>query len=156
MSPFDVPHDAVPDVIEAAAHRSPRATGVIVAVLLFFSVSFAVAGQLTLKSAMEKVGRIGTAQVTAPLETIGRVGKEPLLWAGLTLFGISAVFWLIVLSHVPLSVAYPVVGLSYVIIVAFSRLVLHEHVPTIRWLGVFVVGLGIAIIGWSFKRTTGA
>lgn len=72
------------------------------------------------------------------------------------MFGISAVFWLIVLSHVPLSVAYPVVGLSYVIIVAFSRLVLHEHVPTLRWLGVVVVAMGIAIVGWSFRSTTGS
>jgi multidrug transporter EmrE-like cation transporter len=156
MSPFDVPHESIPDVVQAASTRSPRATGAIVAILLVVSVSFAVAGQLTLKSAMERVGRIGTAQVSAPLETIGRVAREPLLWAGLTLFGISAVFWLIVLSHVPLSVAYPVVGLSYVIIVTFSRLVLHEHVPTLRWLGVVVVAMGIAIVGWSFRSTTGS
>lgn len=155
MSPFDVPHDAVPDVIEAAAGRSPRASAIIVGLLLIVSVSFAVAGQLTLKTAMERVGRIGTAEVAAPLETISRVAKEPLLWIGLTLFGISALFWLVVLSHVPLSVAYPVVGLSYVIIVAAARFVLHEHVPMMRWAGVVIVGLGIAVIGWSFRRATG-
>lgn len=124
--------------------------------LLIVSVSFAVAGQLTLKTAMQRVGRIGTAQVSAPLETITRVAKEPLLWTGLTLFGISAVFWLVVLSHVPLSVAYPVVGLSYVMIVAFSRYVLHEHVPLLRWMGVVVVAVGIAVIGLSFRRVTGS
>ncbi len=155
MSPLEVPHDAMPDVIEAAAGRSPRASALIVGLLLVVSVSFAVAGQLTLKTAMERVGRIGTAQVTAPLDTITRVAKEPLLWVGLTLFGISALFWLVVLSHVPLSVAYPVVGLSYVIIVGFSRFVLHEHVPVMRWAGVVIVGLGIAVIGWSFRRATG-
>jgi len=155
MAPLEVPHDAVPDVIEVAAGRSSKATAAIVAVLLLTSVSFAVAGQLTLKQAMEKVGRIGTAQVTAPVETIARVAREPLLWAGLTLFGISALFWLIVLSHVPLSVAYPVVGLSYVIIVGFSRFVLHEHVPALRWLGVVVVALGIAIVGLSFRSGNG-
>lgn len=147
-----MPHEAVPDVIEVAAGRSPRATAVILAVLLIASVTLAVAGQLTLKSAMEKVGRIGTAEVSAPLTTIKKVASEPLLWIGLFLFGVSAVFWLVVLSHVPLSVAYPVVGLSYILIVGFSRFVLHESVPMMRWLGVLVVAIGIGVIGLSFRK----
>ncbi|MEA2517758.1 MAG: hypothetical protein QOG16_1596 [Actinomycetota bacterium] len=154
MTPLDVPHENLPDVIEAAAGRSPRASAVILAVLLVTSVSLAVAGQITLKSAMEKVGRIGTAEVSAPIATIKKVAAEPLLWVGLFLFGVSAVFWLVVLSHVPLSVAYPVVGLSYVLIVGLSRLVLHESVPTMRWLGVLVVAIGIGIVGLSFRKAT--
>jgi multidrug transporter EmrE-like cation transporter len=156
MTPLDVPHDAIPDVIEAASQRSPRATAVILAILLVTSVSLAVAGQLTLKSAMEKVGRIGSAEVSNPVATVKKVASEPLLWVGLTLFGISAVFWLVVLSHVPLSVAYPVVGLSYILIVAFSRFVLHESVPMMRWLGVLVVAVGIGVIGLSFRKATGS
>jgi multidrug transporter EmrE-like cation transporter len=156
VTPLDVPHNAVPDVIEAAAAgRSPRASALILAILLITSVSLAVAGQLTLKSAMEKVGRIGSAEVSAPVATVKRVAGERLLWAGLFLFGLSAMFWLVVLSHVPLSVAYPVVGFSYVLIVAFSRFVLHESVPVMRWLGVAVVALGIGIIGLSFRRVSG-
>lgn len=154
MTPLDVPHENLPDVIEAAAGRSPRASAVILAVLLVTSVSLAVAGQITLKKAMEKVGRIGTAEVSAPIETVKKVAAEPLLWIGLFLFGVSAVFWLVVLSHVPLSVAYPVVGLSYVLIVGLSRFVLHESVPTMRWLGVLVVAIGIGIVGLSFRKAT--
>jgi drug/metabolite transporter (DMT)-like permease len=128
---------------------------VIVVVLLLFSVGFATAGQLVLKDAMERVGRIGTAQVNAAGDTIIRMASEPRLWLGLTLFGISALFWLVVLSHVPLSLAYPVVGISYILIVAFSRFIRHEHVPSLRWVGVVVIAFGIALIGFSFKRTTG-
>ena len=123
--------------------------------LLVVSVGFAIAGQLTLKAAMDQIGRIGTAEVSAPLETIGKAAREPRLWAGLTLFGISSLFWLVVLSRVPLSVAYPFVGISYIFVVAFARFVLHEHVPAGRWLGVAVVALGIAIIGLSFRRVAG-
>ncbi|MFP5299463.1 MAG: hypothetical protein ACLGHL_10795, partial [Actinomycetota bacterium] len=73
-----------------------------------------------------------------------------------TLFGISALFWLVVLSRVPLSVAYPIVGVSYILIVLLGRFVLHETVPTMRWIGVFVVATGIAIIGLSFRRVAGS
>lgn len=156
MSPLDVPHESIPDVIEIAAGRSPRATTWILAILLITSVSLAVGGQLTLKSAMEKVGRIGSAEASAPIATIKKVASEPLLWVGLFLFGVSAVFWLVVLSHVPLSVAYPVVGLSYILIVALARFVLHETVPALRWAGVLVVALGIGIIGLSFRRASGS
>lgn len=123
--------------------------------LLIVSVVFAIAGQLTLKSAMEEVGRIGAREVSAAGETIKRAVKEPRLWIGLTLFAVSAIFWLVVLSRVPLSVAYPFVGVSYILIVGFSRFFLNEHVPTLRWIGVFVVALGIAIVGLSFRRVSG-
>lgn len=121
--------------------------------LLVISVSFAVVGQLTLKAAMDRVGRIGKTSEFG--ETLAKAAKEPLLWGGLVLFGISAMFWLVVLSRVRLSVAYPLVGISYIIIVLLARFRLHEHVPTLRWIGVSVIALGIAIIGFSFRTKAG-
>ena len=150
--PFDVP----PLQASPLAASTSRFSSLIVFALLITSVVFATAGQITLKSAMNKVGRIGTAQVTAAADTALRMAKEPLLWVGLALFGISALFWLVVLSHVPLSLAYPVVGISYIFVVGFSKLVLHEHVPPLRWLGVLIVATGIAVIGLSFRRVTGS
>ncbi len=123
--------------------------------MLVVSVCFAVSGQLTLKSAMDRVGRIGAKQVATPVKTVAKAAGEPRLWLGLLLFGVSALFWLVVLSRVPLSVAYPFVGLSYIAVVLFARLLLHEHVPALRWLGVVVVAAGIAIVGLSFRRAAG-
>ncbi|HEV2754722.1 MAG TPA: EamA family transporter [Actinomycetota bacterium] len=144
-----------PEAIPVVAAPQSRTSGVISIVLLVISVGFAVAGQLTLKSAMDQIGRIGGAEVAQPLETIGKAIREPRLWAGLVLFGISSLFWLVVLSRVPLSVAYPFVGISYIFVVGFARFVLHEHVPALRWIGVAVVALGIAVIGLSFRRVAG-
>jgi multidrug transporter EmrE-like cation transporter len=140
-----------PDPLAATA---PRPAGLISIALLFVSVGFAIAGQLTLKSAMNNVGRIGTAEVRAAGETVMRLAREPRLWAGLLLFGISSIFWIVVLSRVPLSVAYPFVGVSYILIVLLARFVLGENVPALRWIGVFVVAAGIAIIGLSFRNLT--
>jgi multidrug transporter EmrE-like cation transporter len=147
--PLEVPH---PEPIAAATNR-PSAW--ISLALIVVSVAFAVAGQLTLKSAMTEIGRIGSAQVANAADTIVRATKEPRLWLGLVLFGVSAAFWLVVLSRVPLSVAYPFVGMSYVLVVLLSRFVLHEHVPPSRWVGVVVVAAGIVIIGLSFRAAAG-
>ena len=124
--------------------------------MLVVSVVFAVSAQLTLKTAMNEIGRIGSTEISVPGHTIMRAVKEPRLWLGLVLFGISAMFWLVVLSRMDLSVAYPFVGLSYITVVLFSRFFLHEQVSALRWLGVVVVAVGIAIIGFSFRGTTGS
>lgn len=145
------PPEALPETIQAAS--SPGTSRLVSLGLLLISVFFAVAGQLTLKSAMDSVGRIGKNSALG--DVLVRAAKEPLLWLGLLLFGISALFWLVVLSRVRLSVAYPVVGISYIVIVLFARFRLHEHVPPLRWLGVVVIALGIAIIGFSFRTKTG-
>ena len=146
----------VPEVVAAAtAPPSARPAGVVSIVLLLISVGFAVVGQVTLKAAMNRIGRIGSAEVAAAGDTVARALKEPRLWLGLTLFGISSVFWMIVLSRVPLSVAYPFVGISYIVIVLAARFALHEQVPAMRWIGVLVVAAGITIIGLSFRRLSG-
>ena len=148
---FEAP---APEALPVAATSARTSHGIVSVLLILVSVGFATAGQFTLKSAMNHV----TDQVAAnasPVDTLLRAAREPRLWAGLTLFGISAVFWLVVLSKVPLSFAYPFVGVSYIVIVLVARLVLHEHVPTLRWVGVAVVATGIAIVGLSFRRMSG-
>lgn len=145
-----------PDLIEASAVSGSRTSSTIISlVLLAVSVTFAVSGQVTLKAAMNRIGRIGTEQVSNMGDTLGRAIREPRLWAGLLLFGISALFWLVVISRVPLSLAYPFVGLSYIVVVALDKFVFGEQVPGLRWVGVLIVAAGIALIGLTSKTATG-
>jgi multidrug transporter EmrE-like cation transporter len=141
----------VPPPEAVAAEAVSRPSSAISFILVVISVSLATGGHFTLKAAMDRVGRIGTAQVQAFGDTIARAAKEPLLWLGLFLFGVSAVFWLVVLSRVSLSIAYPFAGLSYVGIVLLDRYVLHEPVPALRWVGVAAIALGIALVGLSTR-----
>lgn len=147
---FEAP---APEALHATAAGRPS-HGIVSVVLILISVGFATLGQFTLKAAMNHVTRHHTGTQSA-VGTLMDAAREPRLWAGLALFGISAVFWLVVLSKVPLSFAYPFVGLSYIVIVLVARVILHEHVPLLRWVGVAVVALGIAIVGLSFRRATG-
>ncbi|MFN2388393.1 MAG: multidrug resistance protein [Actinomycetota bacterium] len=145
-----------PEAVPVAASTPTHTSTLISVVLLTISVAFAVGGQLTLKYAMDRVGRIGTAQVSDLTGTIARAAKEPSLWGGLTLFGISALFWLVVLSRVDLSLAYPFVGLSYVVVVGLARFLFNEDVPPLRWAGVLIVAIGIAIVGLSSRTVSGS
>jgi multidrug transporter EmrE-like cation transporter len=149
------PPEAIPEPPLAASSFLGSGNRALSVAMLVVSVVFAIAGQFTLKAAMNEIGRIGTAQIRDPMALIARAAKEPRLWAGLALFGISALFWLVVLSRVNLSVAYPLVGVSYILVVAIGRFVLNEEVPFMRWVGVTAIALGIAIIGFSFRGASG-
>ena len=148
------PPEAIPEPPIAASFLGSGNRGFSLA-LLVVSVVFAIAGQFTLKAAMNEIGRIGSVEFRDPMALVAKAAKEPRLWAGLALFGISALFWLVVLSRVNLSVAYPLVGVSYILVVAIGRFVLNEEVPPLRWVGVTIIALGIATIGLSFRASNG-
>jgi len=67
------------------------------------------------------------------------------------LYAISAVFWLIVLSRIPLSVAYPIVAVGYVVVVLYSRFVFNEQVKWIAWVGLAFIVVGVAITAQGLK-----
>ena len=114
--------------------------------MLLASISTATAGQLVLKSGIDDVGdgALGLADLTTLL--VAMVTNVRLL-GGLALFGMSAVFWLLTLSRLELSTAYPFVSISYLIILAFSVLVLGERPPLVTWGGAALIMAGIVLIG---------
>ncbi|MGI8426564.1 MAG: EamA family transporter [Actinomycetota bacterium] len=125
-----------------------------IAPLAILSVLLATGGQLLLKAGMENVGYVGGDQLRRPAELALTLLKTPQVVIGLGLFVVSAGSWLLVLSRVPLSVAYPFVGLTYVLTTLFAKFALKENVPTLRWLGIGLILLGIAFVGQTVSHQT--
>ena len=121
--------------------------GIKTTILALFSVVLATAGQLTLKTGMTRVGYIGTERLGKPLKLFFQVATTWQVLLGLTLFFVSAGFWILVLSRVPLSFAYPFAGLTYLLIALFGKFVLGEHVPGLRWFGIALIITGILLVG---------
>lgn len=65
---------------------------------------------------------------------------------GLLLYGSSAFIWIYVLSKLPLSVAYPMVGLSFVVVLLLSVFVLGETVRLVQLSGCGLILLGIFLV----------
>jgi len=113
--------------------------------LILVSVTLAAVAQLTLKHGMNQVkARSGVLHLTG--ESLRTVATTPAVWLGLVLFGLSAVVWLGVLSRTSLSFAYPFAALTYVLILLFDKLALHDSVPPLRWAGVAFIAAGIFLI----------
>jgi drug/metabolite transporter (DMT)-like permease len=114
--------------------------------LIVVSVSLGVVGQLSLKVGMNQVGAIDAASLARPMETLLSVFSVPLVWLGLACYGLSALFWLVILSRLDLSYAYLMLASMYVLIPLVSWLFLGERIPPMRWVGMVVVVLGVVIV----------
>ncbi|MDX1622155.1 MAG: EamA family transporter [Nitriliruptorales bacterium] len=123
------------------------AVGLDTALILLASIGLATAGQLLLKAGMTDVGIIDGVTFGHLGELITSVVGSWKVLLGLAFFGLSAMFWLVTLSRVPLSTAYPVVSLSYVLILGFSTLVLGERPTVPVWVGAVLIMLGISFVG---------
>lgn len=107
-----------------------------------------VGGQLTLRSAMASFGDASLVDIA-----LGAV-TQPLVWAGAIMYLLSASSWLVVLSRVDLSLAYPLGSVNYVLVVLASATLLDEIVPPMRWAGIGLILLGILVIARAEQRTT--
>ncbi|MFT5223867.1 MAG: undecaprenyl phosphate-alpha-L-ara4N flippase subunit ArnF [Glaciecola sp.] len=112
--------------------------------ILGISITLATTGQLLLKAGMDRVGELSVGQIGT---LIGQVLTTWQLLVGLAVFGASSIFWLITLSRVPLSTAYPIVSLSYVAILGLSWVLLGERPSLTVWVGALLIMCGVSLIG---------
>ena len=118
--------------------------------LVHCSVTPAVAGQLILKYA---IGRLNLSMdETGPVGYYVRLFTTPIVLLGFFMYGLSSLVWLFILSKLPLSLAYPLVSMGYVLVVFFSWLLLREEVNTARLVGVAVICLGVVLLATSAPR----
>ncbi len=115
-------------------------------ILIFSSISLAVVGQLLLKSGMDMIGPITGEEVRNGLDTVVKVLTNSRVVIGLCFYFVSAAVWLIVLSRVDLSFAYPLLGSSYVVILFASRILFNEPVTAIRLGGAVLISFGVILI----------
>lgn len=116
--------------------------------MILVSVLLGSTGQLLLKTGMTTAGKHSTAAGFAAVMAAIRAISSPWVFTGFLCYGLSSVLWLMILRKVPLSTAYPMISMSYVLVVLLSALILHEK-P--NWLttipGLILIVTGVTLIG---------
>lgn len=77
---------------------------------------------------------------------IWQVMLNPLIMAGIFLYAIPAAIWIWLLRTMPLTVLQPALSLTYVLSALLAVFVLNEHVPFMRWVGIFVIIGGVLLV----------
>lgn len=116
--------------------------------LLLVAISLSVTGETLLKVGMNRIGSLDLTPATL-LPTFWRVFTTPVIVAGFALIFGGSLFWLVVISKWNLSLAYPLLSISYIASLFIGALFLNEVLTPLRILGVLVVVVGVVLITWS-------
>jgi multidrug transporter EmrE-like cation transporter len=107
--------------------------------LVFASVSLSAFAQTSFKMG---VARAQIAADAAVWVKAFHMVFSPLVLLGLALYGVGTLLWLFALRQLDLSLAYPFVAMSFVMVAGSGMLFLGEPVQPTR-----LIGLGLIILG---------
>ena len=112
--------------------------------MTLFSFSFILAGVL-LNAAAQLFLKAGTNAMPLGL----RLAIEPHILGGLACYVVSVVVWVVALSRVPVSIAYPMLSIGYVVNAIAAWAWLGESVTPMRMAGIGIIVLGVFIVARS-------
>lgn len=116
-------------------------------VLILISVCLSAFSQVILRFGMTRPAVADALNGSAGwLTAVQVVAKSPYVLAGLGAYGAGAILWLLVLSRIPVSFAYPFVSLGIVLTTVIGATVLAERVSLVSALGVLLICSGIALV----------
>jgi multidrug transporter EmrE-like cation transporter len=112
---------------------------------LFTGILLNAGAQLLLKAGTNALGVI----------TLTRDNWFSMLWrmahtgpfiAGVACYGVSLLVWIMGLSRVPVSIAYPLLSLAYIINAIAAYFLFGEAMTAMRWLGLGLIIVGVFLI----------
>ena len=103
--------------------------------------------QLLLKAGASSVGPI--AGWSALRGVAGALAVHPAVLGGLACYVVSVVVWIVALSRVEVSVAYPMLSIGYVVNALLAMWLFGEAVSPQRWIGIAVILVGVTIVARS-------
>ncbi len=113
--------------------------------LILTGVLLNAGAQLLLKAGTNSVGAF-----TFSRENILPVGwqlaTEPHILGGLSCYVISVVVWIMALSRVQVSVAYPMLSIGYIVNAAAAWYLFGEAVTPMRLAGIAIIIVGVCLV----------
>jgi drug/metabolite transporter (DMT)-like permease len=117
----------------------------VAVLILVIAVCLAAVGQILQKSGTMQLGPHPPA-----LTVVRSLVSNFRVFAGFACYAISSLFYLVALSRLPLSFAYPAISLSYVIVTFLAWRVLGEHVSAMRVTGLAIIMAGVVVMALSY------
>lgn len=116
-------------------------------ILILVSVLLNCSAQIFMRKGMLSVGEVGN--VGELLSAIPSMLINPFLWGAMFCYAISILLWMVVLSRVEVSYAYPFLSIGYVLSAVIGYLWFSENISPIRIAGIVVICIGVILISRS-------
>jgi multidrug transporter EmrE-like cation transporter len=111
--------------------------------VLLAAILCSVLGQFTLKAGAKILGPIGAANL---VEKVVAMATQPLIIAGLALYAVSSIGFIVVLSRANISIVSPLLSISYLFTVLGGKIIFNEPLPPLRLVGVALIMTGVILV----------
>jgi multidrug transporter EmrE-like cation transporter len=118
-------------------------------VLILSGVGLNAAAQLLLKVATRPLGHFTAFNVDTLHSSVTILLKSLPFWAGMLCYAASICVWLAALSKAPVSTAYPMLSLGYVVVATVSVLWLGEIMTPTKVMGIALICVGVVLVSRS-------
>jgi multidrug transporter EmrE-like cation transporter len=117
--------------------------------LILAGVGLNAAAQLLLKVATRPLAQYSDFGAETLRASIVSLGTSVPFWVGMVCYGTSLCVWLAALSKAPVSTAYPMLSLGYVVVAAVSVLWLGETLGPAKIMGIALICAGVVLVSRS-------
>ena len=116
--------------------------------LVLTGVLLNAAAQLLLKAGTNRIGEFAfTLENLVPVGL--KVAASPFVLGGLACYAVSVVVWIMALSRVPVSIAYPMLSIGYIVNAGAAWILFGESLTAQK-----LIGIGFIIVGvWLVARS---
>jgi multidrug transporter EmrE-like cation transporter len=122
---------------------------VITWVLILTGVGLNAAAQLLLKVATKPLAQFTVFNADTLNSSVFVLFKSVPFWSGMLCYGASLCVWVAALSKAPVSTAYPMLSLGYVVVAAVSAAWLGETLTVSKALGIALICAGVVLVSRS-------
>lgn len=118
-------------------------------VLILTGVGLNAAAQLLLKVATRPLAHIADFSVQSLRDSVVVLAASVPFWLGMMCYATSVCVWLAALSKAPVSTAYPMLSLGYIVVAAVSVLWLGETLSPAKVCGIALICAGVVLVSRS-------
>ena len=115
-------------------------------VVMLFAITAGAVGDIFLTQGMKGGGDLSAMSLRQIIDTVFKALSNWRLILGTALQAVYFGLWLAVLSWEDLSVALPLQALSYLVVAFLAQLYLGEQVGGMRWAGICLICVGVALV----------
>lgn len=114
--------------------------------LILTGVGLNAAAQLLLKLATRPLAHFSDFSFQTLRDSVLVLATSPPFWLGMVCYGTSVCVWLAALSKAPVSTAYPMLSLGYIVVAVVSVLWLGETLSPAKVLGIALICAGVVLV----------
>lgn len=116
--------------------------------LILLGVFLNAGAQLLLKAGTNNVGQFEFTLANAMPMGLRLAAQTPII-IGLVCYVVSVVVWIMALSRVQVSIAYPMLSIGYVVNALLAWWLFGEDVNAQRWIGIGFIIVGVFLVARS-------